>query len=53
MRQGDKKKAKKMRGRNKIGNKMTASTRQQHESIRNSNKLSYLKEVERANVEGK
>jgi hypothetical protein len=30
---------------------MTASTRQQHEAIRNKNKLSYLKEVERANAE--
>lgn len=42
-----------MRGRSKIGNKMTSSTRQQHEAIRENNKLQYLKEAERANVEKK
>ena len=51
MRKKDKKAKKKMRGRSKIGNQMTASTRQQHEAIRSKNKLSYLKEVERANEE--
>jgi hypothetical protein len=30
---------------------MTASTRQTHEKIREANKLQYLKEVERANLE--
>lgn len=30
---------------------VTASARQQHEAIRSNNKLSYLKEVERANAE--
>ena len=39
LRKKEKKAKKKMRGRSKIGNKMTSSTRQQHESIRESNKL--------------
>ena len=42
-----------MRGRSKIGNKMTAGARQQHEKIREANKLQYLKEVERATQEKK
>lgn len=39
MRKQEKKAKKKMRGKNKIGNKMASSTRQQHEAIRESNKL--------------
>ena len=39
LRKEEKKAKKKMRGRNKIGNKMTASTRQQHEQVRGANKL--------------
>lgn len=30
---------------------MASSTRQQHEGVRESNKLQFLKEVERANIE--
>lgn len=51
MRKKEKKAKKKMRGRSKIGNKMASTTRQQHEAIRESNKLSFLKEVERAKAE--
>jgi oligoribonuclease (3'-5' exoribonuclease) len=47
----EKKIAKKMRGRSGISNKMTASTRQQHEAIRNNNKLAYLKENVRSKQE--
>jgi hypothetical protein len=51
MRKIEKKKANKMRGRSKTGNIQTASARQQHEAIRASNKLSYLKENERTKAE--
>lgn len=51
MRKHEKKAKKKARGRDKIGNKMASSTRQQHEVIREKNKFVYLKEVERANEE--
>tara|TARA_B110000285_G_C15071968_1_gene588478 strand:+ start:1165 stop:1590 length:426 start_codon:yes stop_codon:yes gene_type:complete len=50
-RKKEKKIAKKMRGRSGISNKMTASTRQQHEAIRANNKLAYLKENERSKAE--
>jgi len=53
MRKKEKKVAKKMRGRSSTGNKQTASARQQHEKIRDNNKLAYLKENDRAKAEAK
>ena len=51
MRKKEKRQRKKQRGRSKIGNKMTSGTRQFHETMREGNKLAYLKEVQRAKEE--
>jgi U3 small nucleolar RNA-associated protein 7 len=51
LRKKDKKAKKKMRGRNKIGNKMAANQKQLLEKERDKNKLTYLKEVQRSNSE--
>ena len=42
-----------MRGRNKIGNKMSASTNQMLQGERDKNKLKYLKEVVKDRAEQK
>lgn len=47
MKKKEKKAKKKQRGRSKIGNKMSATTRQTHEKERAKNKLAYLKDYER------
>lgn len=52
MKKKEKKVKKKARGRSKIGNKMAASQKQMQEGERDKNKLNYLKEVQRAKVEG-
>ena len=46
-----KKRAKKMRGKNKAGHVQETKIRQQHEAIREKNKLAYLQEFKRAKVQ--
>jgi hypothetical protein len=47
----EKKRAKKMRGKDKSAHKEGAHVQQQQEKIRNRNKLAYLQEYKRAKVQ--
>ena len=47
----EKKRANKMRGKNKVGNQEASKVRQQHEQIRERNKLQYLKDYNKAQAE--
>lgn len=51
LRKKEKKRANKARGKNKIGNREASNVRQQHEQIRERNKLQYLKDHNQAQKE--
>ena len=48
MKKKEKKRAKKMRGKDKIGNRQASGIRQMHEGMREKNKLAYLQHYKQA-----